>query len=170
MKVSVVIPAYNEEKYIGKLLDSLNNQTVKADEIIVVDNNSIDKTATIALEKGATVVKEKRQGMIHARNCGFNSAKFEIIARCDSDVVVPKNWIKKIKSNFNKGNIDALKDPVTYYDMPILPKSSTPSKIYLKTFQLMSRGKNLLIGMNMILTKKIWIKVRKNVCPSSGVY
>jgi len=48
MKVSVVVPAYNEEAYIGNCLESLTNQKVKPDEIIVVNNNSTDATVKIA--------------------------------------------------------------------------------------------------------------------------
>ena len=52
MKVSVVIPAYNEEKYIGRCLDSLVAQKTKYEfEVIVVDNNSTDNTRTIARTK-----------------------------------------------------------------------------------------------------------------------
>jgi len=100
MKVSVVVPAYNEEKYIKKCLFSLTNQIVPADEIIIVDNNCRDKTIEIAKKFKVRIVKEKTQGMIPARNRGFNSTRYEIIARCDADVIVPKDWIKRIKKNF----------------------------------------------------------------------
>ena len=102
MKVSVVIPAFNEEKYIGKCLKSVVNQIMPADEIIVVNNNCTDKTEVIAKKFGARIVKEKVQGMTPARNRGFNSVKYEIIARTDADTVVPKDWIKIIKNNFKK--------------------------------------------------------------------
>ena len=63
MKVSVVIPSYNEEKYIGRCLEGIALQIEKPDEVIVVDNNCTDKTVEIAEKFGATIIKEKKQGM-----------------------------------------------------------------------------------------------------------
>ena len=163
MKISVVIPAYNEEAYIGKVLKSLNNQTFKPDEIIVVDNNSNDKTVSIAQKLGAKIVSEKKQGMIHARNKGFNSARFEIIARCDADVVVSKNWVKKILENFENKNIDALSGPVIYHDSLLKSVSTIPSYIYLELLRAVSKGNRYLIGMNMVITKSIWNRVKNKV-------
>ena len=161
MKVSVVIPAYNEEKFIKKCLTSVINQTVPADEIIVVNNNSTDKTKAIAKKFGVRVVVEKKQGMTPARNRGFNSAKYEIIARCDADAVVPKDWIKLIKNNFEKGDIDALSGPVFFNDSsPFKSTSTLPSRIALGSLRLMSKGKRHLTGPNMIITKEIWEKVK----------
>ncbi len=162
MKVSVIIPAYNEAKYLGKVLSSLNSQTISPDEIIVVDNNSTDKTVDIAKSFGAKVIPEKKQGITPARDRGFNSSQFEIIARCDADTIVPKEWIERIKVNFADSKIDALSGPVIYYDARYLNTSTLPSRFYFKALSLLT-GKKLLVGMNMILTREIWEKVRKIV-------
>jgi glycosyltransferase involved in cell wall biosynthesis len=97
IKVSVVIPAFNEEKLIGRCLKSLEKQTMKRGdyEIIVVDNNSTDKTAQIAKKYADKVVKEKRKGILFARQKGCDEAQAEIILRTDADGYVPKDWIKK---------------------------------------------------------------------------
>jgi len=163
MKISVIIPAYNEEKYIGKVLNSLNNQTVKADEIIVINNNSKDKTVEIAKKHDAIVIKETKQGLIYARNKGFDSAKYEIMARCDADTEVPNDWIEKIVFNFNKQEIDALSGPVIYYDSFLRFASVIPSYLYFEIIKRLLRGKKHLVGPNMIITKKIWVKVKKYV-------
>src|SRR4030066_1341650 len=137
MKVSVVIPAFNEEKFIGKCLASVVNQDVPADEIIVINNNSTDKTEAIIKKFGVKIINEKVQGMTPARNRGFNSAKYEIIARCDADTEVPKNWIKIIKNNFKKGGIDALTGPVFFNDSEILKSTKTiPADLAWKSFKL----------------------------------
>lgn len=99
-KISVVIPAYNEEKYIGKCLASLQKQTFKDFEVIVVDNNCTDKTAEIAKTYGVRVIREKVQGMIPARERGFAQAQAEIIARTDADTRVPSNWLSRIYRHF----------------------------------------------------------------------
>ena len=75
MKVSVVIPAYNEEKYIVDCLKALSNQTIAPDEVIVVDNNSTDKTASLARQAGAKVITVLEPGITPARTAGFNAAK-----------------------------------------------------------------------------------------------
>lgn len=164
MKVSVVVPVYNEEKYIGKCLESLVRQTDPADEIIVVDNNSKDKTAAIAKTFPVRIVRERKQGMIPARNRGFNEARYEIIARCDADVILPKNWIKKIKNNFKRRKVDALLGPVIFYDLPL--KTSLFSKMLIHSTKLLNKH-NILIGPNMAIGKNIWQKVKNDVCLST---
>ena len=164
MKVSVVIPAFNEEEFIGKCLTSVTNQIIPADEIIVVNNNSTDKTEAIAKRFGVKIINERVQGMTPARNRGFNSAKYEIVARCDADTVVPKDWIKIIKNNFKKGDIDALTGPVFFNDSEILKSTKTISAdLAYKSFKLIARGRKYLIGPNMIISKNIWEKVKNTV-------
>ncbi len=78
-KISVILPAYNEEASIGLVLQDLPRETLH--EIIVVDNNSTDDTARVALENGAKVVGEKRQG--------YGSACLKGISELDDpDIVV----------------------------------------------------------------------------------
>ncbi len=101
--ISVVIPTYNEEKFLPKLLESLKVQTYKGPyEVIVVDNNSTDKTSEIAQSMGARVIKEKKQGYAHACNAGFYGAKADIIARADADYVLPKTWLQTVADSFEK--------------------------------------------------------------------
>ena len=163
MKVSVVIPVYNEEKYIGYCLNSLMKQIVPPDEIIVVDNNCADKTIEIAGRyPNVKIIKEKQQGMIYARNRGFNTAQGDIIARCDADTILPTNWIKKIKANFEKEKIDALTGPLVFNEFPI--NGLFLVKVFLNVMKYLQHGKETLIGPNMIITKKIWEKVKNKVC------
>lgn len=99
MKISVVIPAYNEEKLIGKCLDAINRQTLskKDYELIVVDNNSTDKTAAIAKKKGARVVSyTKKKGAIWAKQFAITQAKADIIAVTDADAIPDREWLENI--------------------------------------------------------------------------
>ncbi|HEX8932548.1 MAG TPA: glycosyltransferase family A protein, partial [Patescibacteria group bacterium] len=100
MKISVIIPAYNEEKYIGACIESLLKQNRLPDEIIVVNNNSTDQTAAIASQYPVKVINEKEQGITPARNRGLNEAQYDIIARTDADTILPPDWIEKIKKHF----------------------------------------------------------------------
>lgn len=162
MKVSVVVPAYNEEKYIKSCLEAVTNQELKADEIIVVDNNCTDDTVKIAKEYNVTVIQEKKQGLIHARNKGFNTARYDIIARCDADAKVPKNWIKKIRGHFEDNTVDGLTGSVIFYDLPF--KSSFFSNVFLSVMKSLQNGKDTLIGPNMAIKKSIWQKIKDSVC------
>jgi glycosyltransferase involved in cell wall biosynthesis len=162
MKVSVVLPVFNEEKYVAKCLTSLENQIVPADEIIVVNNNCNDQTINIAKKFKVRIVKESKQGISYARNRGFNEAKYEIIGRIDADSILPRDWVKRVKHDFAKYKIDGLTGPVIFYDFSF--KTPAYAQIYLELFRLIQKGKDTLIGPNMAITKKIWNKIKDDVC------
>lgn len=161
MKVSVVIPAFNEEQYIKSCLDSFMNQQVKADEIIIVNNNSTDSTRELASQYPVTILDLHEPGVIRARNKGYDHAKYEIIARTDADSLVPDYWIKKIKENFSTMDIDALTGPISYYDIAM--KSPKFSQFFYSAAQQLFHYP-ILIGPNMAISKKIWKKIRNDVC------
>lgn len=93
-QVSVVIPAYNEETHILRTLSSLSlsvtNQTV---EIIVVDNNSSDRTIEFVEGTGVKLLYETCQGVKHARNTGLQHAKGKFILNADADSIYSPYWI-----------------------------------------------------------------------------
>ena len=112
-QVSVVIPVHNGEKTLRKCLESVSNQTYGNYSIIVVDNNSSDRSKAIIKEfqkqnSNLSYVFEQEQGRAIARNAGINSAKGEIIAMTDSDCVVPKNWIEELVGPIVKGKESAV--------------------------------------------------------------
>lgn len=108
LSISVVIPAYNEEKYLQKTLTSLKRQVLKPLEIIVADNNSTDKTAEIAKENGAKVIHVKPQGSVFAYAEGMKNAKGDIIACTDADTIVLPDWTKKIAETFSDEKVVGL--------------------------------------------------------------
>ena len=124
LRVSVVIPVYNEEAYIGACLESLMKQNVKPDEIIVIDNNSTDNSVAIAQKYPVRIIHEKIQGMTPARNRGFNEARYAIIARTDADTILPVTWIKRIKKNFCRKT--SLAFPAPQHSMIFLRFSNVP--------------------------------------------
>ncbi|GEM_PF-72302 len=93
IRVSVIIPTYNEEKFLPRLLQSLKKQTFKDFEIIVADADSKDKTATIARKFGARVVKGGLPGI--GRNAGARVAKGELLFFFDADVDLPNDFMEK---------------------------------------------------------------------------
>jgi len=163
MKISLVIPVYNEEAYIEDCLHSVSKLQVTPYEVVVVDNNCTDRTVEIVKRfPFVTVIREKKQGMIAARNAGFNAATGNIIARCDADTHVPKLWTKRILWNFTKYSIDALTGPISYYDAPL--KTTMLARAYLDMMSPIHRGGETLIGPNMIISRAIWERVRSKVC------
>ncbi len=165
MKISVIIPAYNEEKIIGNCLKSIANQTEKPFEIIVVDNNSTDKTVEIAKKFGARIVEEKIQGRRSARDAGFNAAKGDIIARTDADTLVPMDWIKRIHEAFENDNeLLGLSGSARFIGIPRFIQINnlfiTGSSFFVK---LLMRHDGMM-GFNMALRKSIWDLIKDEVC------
>lgn len=97
MRISIVIPAYNEERYLPKTLKSLTRLTRQPDEVIVVDNNSTDKTPKIAQQFGAKVIRVPKKTIGFARQKGLEAATGDIIAETDADTVVPPHWLTIIE-------------------------------------------------------------------------
>lgn len=166
MKVSVVVPAYNEELYIKRCLDGLVNQIEAPDEIIVVNNNSTDGTVDIIKQYPVKLVNESEQGMIQARNRGFNEAQYDIIARTDADTIVPPDWIKKIKQNFTDPKLVALSGLGVAYDMPNDLSKQAVSQTLKSYIRIMKTalGHDCLIGPNMAIRASAWEKVKNSVC------
>jgi glycosyltransferase involved in cell wall biosynthesis len=97
LKVSIVIPALNEERGIGKTIQAVNKNYFKKHkwdlEIIIVDGDSKDKTREIAESKGAHVLLEKRKGYGRAYKTGLAHATGDIIVTGDADATYPFNTI-----------------------------------------------------------------------------
>src|SRR3989344_3356913 len=107
--ISVVIPAYNEEKLIGKCVDSLKKQDYPKEnfEIIVVDHRSTDKTSEIAKQHGANLLRftEDKATIGSTRQFGSESAKGQIIAYVDADSVPAMDWLLRINKHMQNEKI-----------------------------------------------------------------
>ncbi len=93
LKISVVIPALNEETGIGKTIDAIPAQAFQQEgwtlEIIIIDGNSTDRTRDIATQKGAKVIIEPHKGYGRAYKTGFTHATGDIIVTGDADATYP---------------------------------------------------------------------------------
>lgn len=108
MKVSVVIPVYNEEKVIGDCLKSLQNQTYQDMEIIVVDDGSQDRTLRILsnlkpLISNLKILKQKHLGPGQARNLGAKYARGKILVFVDADMVFDPKFIERLTLPIREG-------------------------------------------------------------------
>lgn len=117
MKVSLIIPAHNEEKYLSNTLRAALAMKYPDFEIIVVDNASTDKTLEIA-EKflGVKVVREPNKGSQHARERGRKEATGEIIANMDADCEPDENWLTRGVDILLSKKAVAVTGPNDYFD------------------------------------------------------
>lgn len=105
MKISVIIPAYNEEKLLPRCLGSILKAKFPGDhEVIVVNNASTDKTEEIARSfSGVKVIFEPTKGVNRARQAGFKAATGDILVFFDADTIIPAHWFliaeKKFREN-----------------------------------------------------------------------
>ena len=123
-KVSVLIPAFNEEKYILTTLQALLKQDYLNFEVIIVNNLSTDNTRKVVEDfindhphlQNMTIVDENLQGTNHARERGRKIATGDIIAQLDADCIPASNWISRGVKLMQKSNIVAVTGPYDYFD------------------------------------------------------
>jgi cellulose synthase/poly-beta-1,6-N-acetylglucosamine synthase-like glycosyltransferase len=130
MKLSFVIPAYNEADYIESCLEAIIAQKHELEEqkkvspgdieIVVVNNASTDSTEDVVKKyKEVTLVNESKKGIVYARRAGFMKATGNLIANIDADTRISPDWIKKVLSEFSKDSkLVGLSGPFIYYDAP----------------------------------------------------
>jgi glycosyltransferase involved in cell wall biosynthesis len=102
--ISLVIPAYNEEKLLPATLAAIRSDLSGDIELIVVDNESTDKTREIALAAGATIVDSTVHNISHVRNTGAAAANGDGLVFIDADTLVKPGLIQKIRSALDEAN------------------------------------------------------------------
>ena len=118
-RISLVIPAYNEEGYIRACLEHVfKNASGRFHEIIVVVNASTDRTKEIAESFiGVRVVLEDNKGVMKARQKGVDLASGDLIAFMDADTRVTAEWVDQIVTEFSGNeNLVCLSGPYHFYD------------------------------------------------------
>ena len=140
MKLSIIIPAFNEEAYLPSTLDSIQAAVVHLRarvnidiDMIVVDNNSEDGTAAVARERGARRVHEPMQGVARARNSGACHAEGDVLVFVDADVIVPRKLLDVIFA--------AMSDPTCIggaVDVNYRPQRLS-MRLYLHAWRLLAR-------------------------------
>lgn len=108
MKISVIIPVYNEERYIRTCLESILAGDRKPDELIVADGGSTDRTAEIARSLGATVVDNPGRTAASGRNVGALHSHGSILAFTDGDCYAAPGWLAGIEKAFDETGADAV--------------------------------------------------------------
>lgn len=166
--VAIVIPAYNEEDSIGKCLDACVNQSSPADEIIVVNNKSTDRTVEIVEEyqkefpsKNIILIHElDAQGITPARNKGLNSAKSDVIGRIDADSIIDRSWVEVVRKTFMRRDVAASTGPVLYHDMPMQKFGFQLDEKTRSFLHKMARDHRFLFGSNMAIRASAWQQIK----------
>lgn len=149
--ISIIIPMYNSQDFIGKLLESLINQTYKNLEIIVVNDGSTDNSLLVVEEfakhdSRIKVITTKNGGVSRARNIGLENVKGEYFSFLDSDDYIDLDMYEKIISKMKEVNTDAIRINYVKED---------------EKFNHISQG-NMLNLKNKILDKEM---IRKELIP-----
>ncbi len=164
--ISVVVPAYNEERFLSACLASLKAQDYAGGyEIIVVDNASTDRTAEIASNLGARVVIEKRRSPAWARQRGLFEARGEIVAFVDADTIVPRRWLSTIAWRFGRtSRLVAVSGPCAYFDGGVLARIASTIMnfiviIFDHTLRRLTKKGGALWGSNFAVRREILLEV-----------
>lgn len=171
--VSVVIPAFNEEPVIERCLLAVLDQTVAAQQIIVVDNGSTDGTRAVVdrvqrqhPESPIIVVQQDvEQGLVPSRNAGLDSATGQVLGRIDADSVLTPVWVEQVQQAFLDPGVAAATGPVSYDDMPLrrLGLRLDDAGRRLATLLVPDRYP-VLYGSNMAIRRCAWETIRSTVC------
>lgn len=110
MKVSIIIPAYNAEKYIKKCLESVVNQTYKNIEVIVINDGSTDNTLEIIKKyKDIVLIDQENAGVSASRNSGIKKSTGDYIMFVDSDDYIDLDMVEKMINISNNGKTDIIR-------------------------------------------------------------
>lgn len=171
VKVSVVIPCFNDAVFLKRVLDALHRQSLRPHQIIVVDNNSIDDSAAVASTfPDVDVLHESEQGILPAATTGYNAATGNVIARIDADTLPPTTFIADLSrmwqrisasSPFTPKRVVAATGNATF-DWPGR-WSRGVSRAYLGAYYATTRsalGHYPLFGTNFSMLTSWWHEVR----------
>jgi glycosyltransferase involved in cell wall biosynthesis len=160
MLLSVVIPAFNEEAYLGRTLDGLGRAAAflrekggLAAELVVVDNDSSDATADVARGFGAAVLKEAQHNVAKVRNAGARAAVGDVLVFVDADTVVPDELLWRVVEVMSEpGRLGGAVD--TSYSPARLS-----SKLYLRCWRLVGRLAGMAQGATQFCRSDVFLEL-----------
>lgn len=159
-RVSFIIPTLNEEARIEGCVKAIKPQLKDGDEIIVVDNGSLDKTNQIAKSLGCKIICEPKKGLSNARNAGAKAAASNILCFIDSDGRVSSDWLEEARESLQDEKISAVsglnifesEDPIKkfWYNAYTVGAYS-----FVLSFQSLLSW-TFLVGNNMAIRKEVF--------------
>ncbi|GEM_PF-160307 len=165
IKLSLIVTVLNEEKHIGKLIDSISIQTKIPDEIVIVDGGSSDNTVA-SIKYFVSSIKYKdirkntrfkiivRQGnRAVGRNEGIRNSKGDIILSTDAGCVLDRNWVKNISEPFKTEKVDVVSGYYRGISENIFQKSLIP---YVLVMEDKIKEEFLPATRSMAFRKEVW--------------
>ncbi len=165
VKVSVIVPVWNDERRVVKCINALKNQQFvpEAYEIIIIDNGSTDRTfEEIQRIEGITVLQELQPGSYAARNKGLSVAKGHYVAFTDSDCVPDKNWLASlIECAETQRDIGVVAGDVSFFkdDADIIDDASLAYESFFSMNQEEYARKGVCITANWLSKKKTLLEL-----------
>ena len=166
--ISIIVPVFNCEKYLSRMLDSMKYQTFPNIEVICINDGSTDRSLNILKEYAETdkrirVFTQKNAGAAVARNVGLKNARGHYIMFCDSDDWYEPQMCEKMLNAIKEKNVDVVMCH-TFFDfessqdkMKQIKKRMLDEKVYNPSFYFKSTQRNAL-NINVLLWNKIWKK------------
>lgn len=163
--LSVVIPVLDDALMLRACLAALALQSRPADEIIVVDNGSVDDSVAVAINGGARVVRAVVAGIPSATATGFDGAVGDILARLDADSLPPTDWLERVEASMLDPARTAITGPGDFYGGSRLDHW-LGQRVYLAGYFTVvgwMLGHPPLFGSNYAIRRSAWLRVRDGV-------
>ena len=174
MKYSIIVPAYNTEKYIDKCLKSIFSNTYKNFEVIIVNDGSTDKTEDIInkyIKKYDNIIhiKQKNMGLSMARNNGVKKATGDYLLFIDSDDYVEKNLLENINKNISDLDVLRYQLNIVYSDK-VVPCEEEEFNVTdgISAFEKIVRYKFIEMASLYVINRKYYVD--NNFEFEKGVY
>lgn len=186
MKLSIIIPVYNVEKYLSDCLESVINQSYEDIEVICINDGSTDNSLAILQEyekqdKRIRVISQANKGLSAARNVGIENANGEYICFLDSDDMLEDGALQTIVQNLDSQNIEILYFNIkVIYEDEILERSDDRALYFnrekdycevisgTEMFVEMMKNQDFCVAACLLVVKKTWLN-RKNIRFEEGI-
>lgn len=170
IKISVIVPIYDTEKFLRKCIESIVNQTLQEIEIILINDGSTDNSHNICLEyaekypEKIRYINNKNIGCSATRNLGMELAQGEYIAFVDSDDYIEKTMYEELWNEKEKNNSDIVVCGMTYINIIEKTKKISIPKIikeddYFKYQNRIANIYNKIFKKDLIISNKIFFPI-----------
>ncbi|MBO7641698.1 MAG: glycosyltransferase [Alphaproteobacteria bacterium] len=160
VKISVIIPVYNVEKYLARCLDSVTKQTLKDIEIICINDGSIDKSVSIVeqyakKDKRISLINQENKGLSAARNTGMRVARGKYISFVDSDDWIDLDFLEKLYNAAESCGADAACSEIRRPHV----SGAAPYKLKFEKSQVLSNAAEKFKILDLPMRCSVWNKI-----------
>jgi glycosyltransferase involved in cell wall biosynthesis len=162
----VVIPVKDDAEHLRRCLTTLGRQSIRPDEIIVVDNGSSDASVAVAVAQGASVVHCERPGIAAASARGYDTATGDLILRLDADCLPADDWVEVVRTAFAQHpRVSVYTGGARFIDGPRILRTPLAA-VYLLAYVVGTSpalGHLPVFGSNLAFRRSAWLDVRGRV-------